>query len=65
LIVFMVVVLPDPEPPTTAMKLSAWIRSDTSRSAKLRPPSKVLLTCSNSMRAAGAMLSPFSAGRMR
>ena len=51
---FIAVVFPEPEAPTRAMKLFASTAREMSRSAKLCPSSKDLLTSSNSMRG-GAM----------
>ena len=55
LISFMAVVLPEPDAPTSAMKAPASTASDTSRNAKLRPPSNDLLTLSSSMSGPAAM----------
>jgi hypothetical protein len=55
LISFIAVVLPEPDAPTSAMKAPASTASETSRSAKVRPPSNDLLTWSSSMSGAVAM----------
>src|ERR1700683_635069 len=55
LISFIAVVLPEPDAPTSAMKAPASTASETSRSAKVRPPSNDLLTWSSSMSGAVAI----------
>jgi hypothetical protein len=55
LIIFSAVVLPDPDVPTRAMKPPVSIRSDASRSAWLRSPSKDFVTLMSSMSGAEAM----------